>query len=245
MGDNKSDHVSHIKAILKHLSAWKGGKSLPSLANVVELCKLKILYDEHEHKKHSKFQLLQLLVPHLIREMQEHDRSYVPPIATSNHAKLLFPPRVCATITEPVVVPAQVVKTITEPVMVPAQVVKTITEPVADSPTRRKRKKRIVELTGVATFKSMREYRAFVRVGQHPMHASPCVCAEGLNCSSDLVYEEWMFNQKTSKGSQTQEYRCRRRRRERKRKQTETNQSKEYKNKAVKCNPRSKKGHLH
>ena len=145
VGDNKSDHVSHIKAILKHLSAWKGGKSLPSLANVVELCKLKILYDEHEHKKHSKFQLLQLLVPHLIREMQEHDRSYVPPIATTNHAKLLFPPRVCATITEPVVVPAQVVKTITEPVMVPAQVVKTITEPVAcllyTSPSPRDRQK--------------------------------------------------------------------------------------------------------
>ena len=146
---------------------------------------------------------------------------------------MVFLPRVSATITEPVVVPAQVVKT--------------ITEPVADSPTCRKRKTPIVELTGVKTFKSMREYRAFVRVGQHPMHASPCVCAEGLNCSSDLVYEEWLFHQRTSKGSQTQEYLCRRRRRERKRKRkrTETNQSKEYKNKAVKCNPKSKKGHLH
>ena len=53
------------------------------------------------YKSNIKFQLLQRFVPHLITEIKEHDRSYVPPAARTNNAMMLFPQRVCATITEP------------------------------------------------------------------------------------------------------------------------------------------------
>ena len=83
-------HVQHMRAILKHLTRFRGGRSLPRYDDVVELCKLKKLYNV---KSNSKFQLLQRLVPHLINEIQEHDRSYVPPRARTNNAMLLFPQR--------------------------------------------------------------------------------------------------------------------------------------------------------
>ena len=96
------DYAEHVymRSILKHLSRFKGGRSLPRYDDVVELCKLKKLYDEHTNLN-SKFQLLQRLVAHLITEIKEHDCSYVPPAARTNHAMILFPQQVCATITEP------------------------------------------------------------------------------------------------------------------------------------------------
>ena len=163
-------HVQHMRAILKHLTRFKGGRSLPRYDDVVELCKLKKLYNA---KSNSKFQLLQRLVPHLITEIQEHDRSYVPPPARTNNAMLLFPQRVCATITEPAVVPSQVSITTVDPPQVS-------TKAKAGSQTCTTNKALKVGLTGVKTFKSIQEYRAFVRVGQHPMHASPCVCVTSV-----------------------------------------------------------------
>ena len=163
-------HVQHMRAILKHLTRFKGGRSLPFHDDVVELCKLKKLYNA---KSNSKFQLLQRLVPHLITEIQEHDRSYVPPPARTNNAMLLFPQRVCATITEPAVVPSQVSITTVDPPQVS-------TKAKAGSQTCTTNKTPKVGLTGVKTFKSIQEYHAFVRVGQHPMHASPCVCVTSV-----------------------------------------------------------------
>ena len=226
-----AEHAQHMRAILTHLSRYKGGRSLPCCEDVVELCKLKKLCDEHE-KSNSKFQLLQRLVPHLITEIQKHDHSYVPPRARTNNAMILFPQRVCATINEPAVVPPQVSITITERKTSHAQVCAPAKEP----------KNR---LTGVKNFKSMQEYRAFVRVGQHPMHASPCVCVTGLQCANELVFEEWSHHKKNANDS-VRQYLCRRRRRPHRRKRelktTEDNHSEESKQKQVKSIAKNKKG---
>ena len=226
------DYAEHVymRSILKHLSRFKGGRSLPRYDDVVELCKLKKLYDEHTNLN-SKFQLLQRLVAHLITEIKEHDCSYVPPAARTNHAMILFPQQVCATITEPTVVPPQVSVTITAK---------------PDSQTCSTTKVPKVQLTGVKTFKSMQEYRAFVRVGQHPMHASPCVCVKSLKCSNELVFEEWLNHNRTYNDSTTRAHMCRRRRhehqRQRKHKPTETDHSEEFNQKQVKSIAKSKKG---
>ena len=196
------------------------------------------------YKSNIKFQLLQRFVPHLITEIKEHDRSYVPPAARTNNAMMLFPQRVCATITEPAVVPPQVSIT----TVVPPQVRMTITESKAGSQTCTTNKAPKVVLTGVKTFKSIQEYRAFIRVGQHPMHASPCVCVTGMRCSNELVFEEWLDHKRTSNDSTTREYLCRRRRRphqrKRKHKPTENNHSEESQKKQVKSIAKSKKGML-
>ena len=59
-------------------------------------------------------------------------------------------------------------------------------------------------------FKDLQHFQNFIRVGQHVLHASPCVDANKLICNQPLVYEEW--NHHTTSTTCEHTYLCRRRR---------------------------------
>ena len=72
-----------------------------------------------------------------------------------------------------------------------------------------------VPIVGSKVFKSMAEYTRYVRVGNHPLHASPCVPSDKINWSQPIVYEEW-HRHGTGRNTLQKKYwihcRCRRRR---------------------------------
>ena len=74
-----------------------------------------------------------------------------------------------------------------------------------------------VPVVGSKIFKSMAEYTRYIRVGNHPLHASPCVPNDKINWSEPIVYEEWHRHgtgRNTLENKHWIHCRCRRRRHE-------------------------------
>ena len=214
-----SQNYECVQGILNHLSGWKGGRQAPSLSSVITLCKLKKLYNERMHRNHSKFQLLQILVVRLISEMKSHDEAYITPVATTNHAQILFPLNVSTVIIKPVANAITAARTtITKPVVDATNATGTaIARVVVANPPKSviQSVKRKSPLVGTKTFKSVAAYHSFFRVGQHPMFATPCVCVKKINWNQELVFEEWkLHDDGTRFNSKTAVYMCRRRRRD-------------------------------
>ena len=174
--------------IIQHLSQWQGGRHAPSHDTVRTICTLKQL---HYTKKQSKYQLLQKLIPSIITDLvrfrtNNNLKEYVAPYRSTDHAINIFPSITAVVITQP--------SGFTQ---------KTSTQSKIDAHN--------IPAVGTKVFKSMSEYRAFVRVGKHFAHASPCVCPSKIVWKEHqlLVYEEW---QEYKRCESIIRFTCRRRR---------------------------------
>ena len=76
---------------------------------------------------------------------------------------------------------------------------------------------KVYPVVGTKTFESKEDYLKYIsKVGQHPIHCTPCLNPERVNWSHPVVYEQWVrHSSKTDSktGVTRTHYRCRRNKR--------------------------------